>query len=152
MKRQAAPTTPAAWIAALRGWPRRTTLGLVAAVRGAAAFAECVKWGNLAFVADGPAVVLRAEPERVLFILLRGQRLQHLEPRLQGSGKFELATLVLREGDVLAAARARRLARAAAALNQALGDPTKPARSPSRRARRPSKASRRASRAPRRRG
>jgi hypothetical protein len=47
-----------------------------------------------------------------------------LEARLKPGGKFEMATLELREGTVIKPAAARRLAREAAALNQELGDPT----------------------------
>jgi hypothetical protein len=61
----------------------------------------------------------------VLFGFWRGQRLRELEPRLKAGGKFEMATLVLHEGDALAPAKARALAKAAAALNVELGDPTK---------------------------
>jgi hypothetical protein len=144
MKKSPPPASPEEFVKALRGWRRKLVDSLCEAVRGAAAFGEGIKWGNLVFDAGGPAVVLRAEERRVLFILLRGQRLTHVEPRLRGSGKFELASIELREGDTLAPARARRLAREAAALNRALGDPTKPAR--------PARASARTVKAARQRG
>ncbi len=132
MQKMTAAANPKAFVEALDGWRRRTVETLCAAVRGAATFDEGIKWGNLAFFANGPAVVIRAEEERVLYIFLRGKRLLHLEPRLKGSGKFELATLELREGMTIPPARARRLAREAAALNETLGDPTKGAvKSPS---------------------
>ena len=69
-------------------------------------------------------LLIRAEPERVLLGFWRGQRLHHLEPRLRPGGKYEMATLELREGDTIAGAVARRLAKQAAALNRTLGDPT----------------------------
>ena len=47
-----------------------------------------------------------------------------IEPRLKPGGKYEMATLDLRAGDTISPAIARRLATAAAALNQSLGDPS----------------------------
>jgi hypothetical protein len=130
MKKVPPASHPRAFVAALDGWRRRTVEALCAAVRGAAAFEEGIKWGNLVFFANGPAVVIHVDETRVLYVFLRGQRLLHLEPRLKVSGKYELASLELREGTSLPPARARRLAREAAALNQALGDPTKAAKGP----------------------
>jgi hypothetical protein len=69
-------------------------------------------------------VLIRAEDERVLFGFWRGQRLRDIEPRLKKGGKYEMATLELREGMTISSAAARRLARQAAALNRTLGDPT----------------------------
>ena len=56
--------------------------------------------------------------------LTRGQRLMGIEPRLKGSGKYEMATVVYRKGDVMDAGLAERLAREAYRLNAELGDPT----------------------------
>jgi hypothetical protein len=64
----------------------------------------------------------------VLFGFWRGQRLRDIEPGLKPGGKYEMATLELREGDKPDAATARRLARDAVALNQTLGNPTQVAR------------------------
>jgi hypothetical protein len=57
----------------------------------------------------------------------------HREParigaRLKASGKYELATMQLHEGDTVSNAMARRLTREAIKLNALLGDPTKDAR------------------------
>jgi hypothetical protein len=76
------------------------------------------------FFANGPVLLIRAEESRVLFGFWRGQRLRSVEPRLKPGGKFEMATLELREGDTIAPATVRRLAREAVALNERLGDPT----------------------------
>ena len=61
----------------------------------------------------------------MLFGFWRGQRLREIEPRLKPGGKYEMATLELREGDTIKPAVATRLAREAVALNRTLGDPTK---------------------------
>ena len=55
----------------------------------------------------------------------RGQRLREIEPRLKPGGKYEMATLEVREGMTINPAVASRLAREAVALNRTLGDPTK---------------------------
>ena len=70
-------------------------------------------------------MLIRAEEARVLFGFWRGQRLLALESRLKPGGKYEMATLVLREGDKITQAAAGRLTRAAVELNATLGDPTK---------------------------
>ena len=66
---------------------------------------------------------MRAEDERVLFGFWRGRRLRDIEPRLKPGGKYEMATLELREGDAIATATVRKLVAAAIELNRALGDP-----------------------------
>jgi len=127
MRKAPPAASPAAYVAALSGWQRRAVVGLRAAVRKAGALEETIKWGNLVYFSNGPAIVIRAEDERVLFGFWRGQRLRELEPRLKPGGKYEMATIELREGDRIAAAAATRLARAAVRLNRTLGDPTRAA-------------------------
>ncbi len=105
---------------------------LRASVRAASLLSESIKWGNLVYFSNGPVVVIRAEPERVLFGLWRGKRLRRLEPRLKPGGKYEMATIQLLDGSTLSPTTVRRLTRAAVALNRELGDPTRVAR-PSRR-------------------
>ena len=90
----------------------------------AARLSEAVKWGHLVYSVIGPVLLIRAEEQRVLFGFWRGQRLREIEPRLKPGGKYEMATLELREGDTIVPKIIRRLARAAAALNQILGDPS----------------------------
>jgi hypothetical protein len=68
-------------------------------------------------------LLIRAEEERVLFGFWRGQRLREIEPRLKQGGKYEMATLELREGGEIGAAIVRRLVEEAVALNRELGDP-----------------------------
>lgn len=92
---------------------------------GAAKLEEAVKWGHLVYSANGPVLLIRAEDERVLLGFWRGQRLAAIEPRLKSGGKYEMATVELREGAKLSAAVARRLAREAVVLNDELGDPTR---------------------------
>jgi hypothetical protein len=94
-------------------------------VRKAAALEETVKWGHLVYASNGPVLLIRAEDESVLFGFWRGQRLREIEPRLKPGGKYEMATLELREGETIKPAVSTRLAREAVALNRALGDPTK---------------------------
>lgn len=128
MKKTAAAANPDAYVAALDGWRRDLVTELRAAVRGAAPFEEVVKWGHLVYLRNGPVLLIRAEEQRVLFGFWRGQLLRAIEPRLKPGGKYEMATLDLREGGTVPATTARRLAQAAAKLNQQLGDPQLAAR------------------------
>jgi len=119
---------PDAYVDGLTGWRREAVVRLRAAVRGAGALDEVIKWGHLVYQTSGPVLLIRAEAERVLLGFWRGKRLTAIEPRLVPGGKHEMATLVLREGTALGAATVRRLAREAAGLNLRLGDPTLAAR------------------------
>jgi hypothetical protein len=125
MKRSAPATSPDAYVAALTGWRRERVEELRAAVRAAAELGEVVKWGHLVYLSHGPVLLIRAEDERVLLGFWRGQRLREIEPRLRPGGKYEMATLELRAGEVVEPATVRRLACEAAALNARLGDPTR---------------------------
>jgi len=128
MKKSLPIASPDAYVAALTGWRRECVEELRAAVRGAATLEEVIKWGNLVYLAHGPALMIRAEDERVLLGFWRGQRLRELEPRLRPGGKYEMATVELREGTTIAPATVRRLASDAVKLNEQLGDPARAAR------------------------
>jgi hypothetical protein len=130
MKKMPAAETPDAYVGTLHGWRRECVESIRAAVRSTPSLEEQVKWGHLVYLAEGPALLFRAEKDRVLLGFWRGQRLAGIEPRLKKGGKYEMATLELREGMSIAPAKVRRLAREAVALNRRLGNPTLPARSP----------------------
>ena len=133
MKKSTPAASPDAYVKSLRGWRKECVTALRRSVLAAARFDEVVKWGHLVYFSNGPTLLIRAEDERVLFGFWRGQRLREIEPRLKPGGKYEMATLELREGDRIAATVAKRLAKEAAALNRKIGDPTKTAkRSPRR--------------------
>jgi hypothetical protein len=130
MKRTPPPASPDAYVAALTGWRGECVITLRTAVLGAlpvskATLQEAIKWGHLVYLDHGPVLLIRAEEERVLFGFWRGQSLRQIEPRLKPGGKYDMATLELREGMTIAPATVRRLVREAAALNRELGDPTK---------------------------
>ena len=124
MKKSTPATSPDAYVAALDGWRRACVQELRAAVLGAARLDEVIKWGHLVYLSNGPVLLIRAEEERVLFGFWRGRRLRSIEPRLKPGGKYEMATLELREGATIDAEAVRRLTREAVALNTAGGDPT----------------------------
>jgi hypothetical protein len=134
MKKQTPVASPAAYVASLDDWRRKCVERLRRGVRTAAAFEEVIKWGHLVYFSNGPVLLIRAEESRVLFGFWRGQRLREIEPRLKPGGKYEMATLELREGDKIAPATIRRLAEEAAALNQSVGDPTSAVKPTSKRA------------------
>ncbi|HEX8239822.1 MAG TPA: DUF1801 domain-containing protein [Allosphingosinicella sp.] len=114
---------PDAYVHGLAGWRRERVEMLRAAVRRVPDVDEVIKWGHLVYLANGPAFLIRAEESRVLFGFWRGRRLRALEPRLKPGGKYEMATLELRE-DTILATLPERLAREAVALNRSLGNPT----------------------------
>jgi hypothetical protein len=124
MKKGPVSLTPDEYVDGLDGWRRDCVENLRAAVRGAAELNEVIKWGHLVYFANGPLLLIRAEDARVLFGFWRGQQLRTIEPRLKPGGKYEMASLELREGDAIAAETARKLTRKAVVLNKKLGDPT----------------------------
>ena len=125
MKKSVPAANPDAYVASLDGWQRGCVEDLRAAVRSAATLEEVVKWGHLVYLSNGPVLLIRAEEQRVLFGFWRGQRLRAIEPGLKPGGKYEMATLELREGMSTSAATVRRLTKEAVALNKTLGDPTR---------------------------
>ena len=124
MKKSIPAANPSAYLNDLNGWQRECVETLRTAVLTGFALEEMIKWGHLVYFANGPVLLIRAEPERVLFGFWRGKRLREIEPRLHASGKYELATLALREGDSVTPKVVRRLVKEAVALNQQLGNPT----------------------------
>jgi hypothetical protein len=125
MLKSAPAANPDAYVLALKGWQRDRVEMLRAAVRKTSALDEVVKWGHLVYFAHGPALLIRAEPTRVLLGFWRGQRLRTIEPRLKPGGKYEMATLELHEENTVDPATVDRLVRKAISLNKTLGDPTK---------------------------
>ena len=124
MQKTPVAANPDAYVAALGGWQRDLVEALRKTVRSAAALDEAVKWGHLVYLSEGPVLLIRAEAQRVLFGFWRGQRLRTLEPRLKPGGKYEMATLELREDTPLERATVVTLAQEAARLNRSAGDPT----------------------------
>lgn len=129
MKKTTPAPDPDAYVAALDGWRRELVERLRTTVREAAPLDEVIKWGHLVYLSNGPVLLIRAEEERVLFGFWRGRRLREIEPRLKPGGKYEMATLDLREGTEIEAATVRRLVEEAVALDRELGDPRRAARS-----------------------
>lgn len=123
MPKTAAAAHPDAYVAALAGWQATCVTRLRATVRASAALEEVVKWGHLVYLSNGPVLLIRAEPARVLFGFWRGQRLREIDARLKPGGKYEMATIELHEDTSLAVATVRRLTREAVALNASLGNP-----------------------------
>jgi hypothetical protein len=124
MQKSTPAADPNAYLASLEGWRRECVQALRAAALSGSAIDEAIKWGHLVYSANGPVLLIRAEPERVLFGFWRGQLLRDIEPRLKPGGKYEMATLELRDGDSVDLKIARRLVKEAIALNRKLGNPT----------------------------
>ena len=120
-----AAKTPAEYIACLDGWQRYYAEALRAVVlESVPELEERLKWGHLVYFVNGPILLIRAEPHRVLFGFWRGKRLLQIEPRLRGGGKYEMGTLELLADTPLERDTAVRLVAQAAQLNRTLGDPT----------------------------
>ena len=124
MQKMKAAANPDAYVAELKGWRRKLVESLRESVRAAARLEEVIKWGHLVYLSNGPVLLIRAEESRVLFGFWRGQRLREIEPRLKPGGKYEMATIELREGDAIDSKIARRLTREAVKLNKDVGNPT----------------------------
>lgn len=125
MEKGPAAANPDAYVAGLGGWRRERVEALRAAVRAVGGTDEVIKWGHLVYLSNGPVLLIRAEAERVLFGFWRGQRLRGVEPRLRPGGKYEMATLDLRQGDDIDPVVAADLTRAAIRLNAEHGHPAK---------------------------
>lgn len=124
MKKSVPAASPDEYINALTGWRQEHVEQLRAAVMASGKLEEVIKWGHLVYFSNGPVLLIRAEDQRVLFGFWRGKRLREIEDRLKPGGKYEMATIDLREGDTLSTAAARRLTKAAIKLNKEIGDPT----------------------------
>ena len=124
MQKTPPPASPEAYVAALDGWRRLYVKALRSTVLSASSMQEHIKWGHLVYFANGPVLLIRAEPQRVLFGFWRGQRLRHIEPRLKPGGKYEMATLELIERTPLEQSTVVQLAREAVNLNLVMGNPT----------------------------
>jgi hypothetical protein len=135
VKKSTPAADPDGYVEALDGWKRQCVAALRRAVRAAPGLEETIKWGHLVYLCGGPVLLIRAEEDRVLFGFWRGQRLTSIEPRLKPGGKYEMATLELREDTTIDPAVVRRLAKAAVALNRELGNPQLAATSPPKRKR-----------------
>ena len=125
MKKSVPPANADAYASSLVGWQGNYTRALRAAVAEAAPLQEEIKWGHLVYFSNGPVVLVRAEEQRVLLGFWRGQRLRAIEPRLKPGGKYEMATLELRDETPLERSTVLDLVRAAVELNARHGDPTR---------------------------
>jgi hypothetical protein len=117
------PASPDEYVRSITGWQRERVEMLRAIAQRVGDTEETVKWGHLVYMANGPAFLIRADDERVLFGFWRGKRLLDIEPRMTGSGKYEMKTLDLREDTVIDPAIAERLVREAIRLNHTIGNP-----------------------------
>lgn len=81
---------PNTYIGCLTRWQQGFAEALRNTVRAAVpALQERLKWGHLVYFSNGPVLIIRAEPARVPFGFMRGQRLRHIEPHLKPGGKYE---------------------------------------------------------------
>jgi len=124
MKKSIPAANPDAYVEGLSGWQRVTVQRLRAAVVANADLDEVIKWGHLVYLSNGPVLLIRAEEHRVLLGFWRGKRLREIEDRLKPGGKYEMATVELRQDEEISAGVVRRLVKAAVGFNETLGNPT----------------------------
>jgi len=124
MKKSIPAASPDAYVDGLSGWQRLTVQRLRAAVVANTDLDEVIKWGHLVYLSNGPVLLIRAEEHRVLFGFWRGKRLREIEDRLKPSGKYEMATVELRQNEEVSAGVVGRLVKAAVGFNETLGNPT----------------------------
>ena|SRR6187551_904936 len=124
MQKTIPATTPDAYVASLDNWQKGIVESIRLAVLSSGQLNESIKWGHLVYLCDGPVALIRAEEKRVLFGFWRGQRLCEIEARLKPGGKYEMATVVLIEGDEISSAQVKKLVKSAITLNKEFGDPT----------------------------
>jgi hypothetical protein len=124
MKKIIPATSPDAYVASLDNWQKRIVESIRLAVLSSGKLNESIKWGHLVYLSNGPVALIRSEEKRVLFGFWRGQRLREIDARLKPGGKYEMATIVLVEGDEISSAQVKKLVKSAIALNQEFGDPT----------------------------
>ena len=117
------PASPDEYVQSIGGWQGERVGVLRAVAHRVGDAEEVIKWGHLVYLANGPAYLIRADEERVLFGFWRGKRLLDIEPRMTGSGKYEMKTLDLREDTSIDPAVAERLIREAIRLNRTIGNP-----------------------------
>lgn len=124
MRKGPLAASPDEYVQSIDGWQRARVDMLREIALSVGDCDETVKWGHLVYMANGPAFLIRAEDHRVLFGFWRGKRLLDIEPRMTGTGKYEMKTLELREDTNLDPAVAERLVREAIKLNHMIGNPT----------------------------
>ncbi len=90
------PASPDEYVQSIGGWQRDRVDLLRAIAQRVGDAQETIKWGHLVYMANGPAFLIRADGDRVLFGFWRGKRLLDIEPRMTGTGKYEMKTLDLR--------------------------------------------------------
>jgi hypothetical protein len=118
------PANPEGYVQSINGWQRERVDMLRAIAHRVGDSDETVKWGHLVYLANGPSFLIRAEDQRVLFGFWRGKRLLDIEPRMTGTGKYEMKTLELREDTSIDPTVAEMLIREAIRLNHTVGNPT----------------------------
>ena len=113
------------YVAGLSGWQAEAVAALRRDILAAGGVTEAFKWGHPVYEAGGPVCLVKAHKAHVTFALWRGAEMTALEPRLEPSGSFQMASIKLDRPGQIGADQVGRLVAAGIALNREKGDPLK---------------------------
>ncbi|MGO4449191.1 DUF1801 domain-containing protein [Phyllobacterium sp. TAF24] len=116
------------YIAGLGGWQAEAVVALRRDILSVEGITETFKWGHPVYESNGPVCLFKAHKSHVAFSLWRGAEMKSLEPKLDESGSFLMASLKLQGPGEIKTAIVRKLVTAGVALNAEKGDPTKEAK------------------------
>lgn len=117
-----------AYITGLDGWQVETARFLRSEILAAGELSEDFKWGHPMWSAGGAVCLVRGFKSYLALAFWRGAQMIDLDPRLEPSGSFKMATIKLTGPGQVTAEQVRRLVPAAIALNREHGDPMKMAK------------------------
>ncbi|MBA8880493.1 DUF1801 domain-containing protein [Phyllobacterium myrsinacearum] len=113
------------YIAELGGWQAEAAVALRRDILSVDGITETFKWGHPVYESNGPVCLFKAHKTHVAFALWRGAEMKSIQPKLQESGSFLMASLKLQGPGELRSTVVRKLVEAGVALNHEKGDPTK---------------------------
>lgn len=113
------------YVAGLSGWQGDVVGDLRRAILAAGDLSETFKWGHPIWEAAGAVCLTKAHKAHVTLSFWRGQEMTDIEPRLEPTGGFRMASIKLTGPGQITAEQVGRLVVAAIALNREKGDPMK---------------------------
>ena len=117
------------YFAVLPGSQRDIATALRRNILDAGAVSETFKWGHPVYEApSGPVALIKAHMGHITFGLWRGAQMGEVDSRLEPGGNSQMAYIRLTNLADIKPEEIRRLIAQGVALNDNLGDPTKPSK------------------------